>query len=124
MAAAATATVLCPGWAAAAVPGADDGRWFYEATGLAELHERTTGAGVTIAVLDEAVNLEVADLAGADVQPHEPSYCAAEEGGEAYPATSVEAVAKHTTSIATMIVGTDAGAGGAAGIPGWLPERP
>lgn len=107
--------------AGAAVAGADDGRWYYEATGLAELHQRTTGSGVTIAVLDEAVNPAVADLTGADVQPHEPSYCAAEPGGEPYPATSTEAVAQHTTSIATMLVGTDAGTGGAPGIPGVAP---
>ncbi|NHT17517.1 S8 family serine peptidase [Cellulomonas sp. IC4_254] len=115
------ATMLGSGWAAASNPGAEDGRWYYEATGLADLHQRTTGTGITIAVLDEAVNLAAADLVGADVQPHEPSYCAAEEGGAAYPATSTEALAKHTTSIATMLVGTDAGVGGAPGIPGVAP---
>ncbi|WP_217616389.1 S8 family serine peptidase [Cellulomonas sp. GbtcB1] len=114
-------TILTAGSATAAVPGADDGRWYVEATGLPELHQRTTGTGITIAVLDEAVNPAVADLVGADVQPHEPSYCAADAGGEAYPATSTEAVAKHTTSIATMLVGTDAGTGGAPGIPGVAP---
>lgn len=117
----AAVALLAAPTAGAAVPGADDGRWYYEATGLAELHQRTTGSGVTIAVLDEAVNPAVADLVGADVQPHEPSYCAAEAGGEAYPATSTEAVAQHTTSIATMLVGTDAGTGGAPGIPGVAP---
>lgn len=117
----AAATVVTPAAGVAAVPGADDGRWYVEATGLTELHQRTTGAGITIAVLDEAVNPAAADLVGADVLPHEPSYCAAEPDGQAYPATSTEALAKHTTSIATMLVGTDAGSGGAPGIPGVAP---
>lgn len=117
----ATGALLVAPTAHAAVPGSDDGRWYYEATGLAEIHQRTTGTGITIAVLDEAVNPGVADLAGADVQPHAPSYCAAEPGGEAYPATSAEPVAQHTTSIATMIAGTDVGTGGAPGIPGVAP---
>jgi hypothetical protein len=115
------AGVLSPVTAAASVPGADDGRWYYEATGLAELHERTTGEGVTVAVLDGRVNTAAPDLVGADVQPHEPSYCAAEEGGTAYPGTTSDADAKHATSIATMISGTDAGVAGAEGIPGVAP---
>jgi hypothetical protein len=117
----AVVALVAPAAAGAAVPGAEDGRWYYEATGLADLHQRTTGEGVTIAVIDEAVNPAVADLGGADVQPHEPSYCAAQPGGEAYPATSTEPVAEHTTSIVTMLVGTDAGVGGAPGIPGVAP---
>lgn len=107
--------------ALAAVPGADDGRWYYEATSIADLHQQTTGKGITVAVLDGVVNTAVGDLAGADVQPHEPSYCAAEPGGEPYPATSTDPDARHTTSIATMLVGTDAGLGGQPGIPGIAP---
>ncbi|NHT17519.1 S8 family serine peptidase [Cellulomonas sp. IC4_254] len=107
--------------ALAAVPGADDGRWYYEATGMADIHQTTTGQGITVAVLDGRVNTGVADLAGADVQPHEPSYCAAEPGGEAYPATTTDPDAQHATSIATMLVGTDAGLAGQPGIPGLAP---
>lgn len=116
-----TAGVLSPLSPAVAAPGTDDGRWYYEATGLAELHQRTTGDGVTIAVLDGRVNTAAPDLVGADVQPHEPSYCAADEGGAAYPGTTSDADAKHATSIATMIAGTDAGVAGAEGIPGVAP---
>lgn len=115
------AIVLSPAAATAAVPGIEDGRWYYEATGLSELHQRTTGEGVTVAVLDGRVNTAVAELAGADVQPHEPSYCAAEEGGTAYPATTTEPDGEHATSIATMLVGQDAGIGGEPGIPGVAP---
>jgi subtilisin family serine protease len=102
-------------------PSADDGRWYYSATGLAELHQRTTGEGVTIALLDGRVNTAVSDLAGADIQPHEPSYCAAEAGGTAYPGTTSEADAKHATSMATMLVGRDSGVAGQKGIPGVAP---
>lgn len=107
--------------AQAAVPGADDGRWYFEATGMADIHQSTTGQGITVAVLDGRVNLGVPDLAGADIQPHEPSYCAAEPGGQPYPATSTDADAQHATSIATMLVGTDAGLPGEPGIPGIAP---
>lgn len=112
-----------PGTAAASAvaPNADDGRWYYSATGLAELHERTTGDGITVALLDGPVNPAVADLAGADIQPHEPSYCAAEQGGAAYPATSAGADAEHSTSIATMLAGQDVGIGNEPGIPGVAP---
>jgi hypothetical protein len=114
-------SAVSPIWAGAASPNADDGRWYYSATSLAELHERTTGEGITVAVLDGRVNTQVADLAGADVQPHEPSFCAAEPGGPAYPGTSTDADGKHATSMATMLVGQDVGSGGTAGIPGVAP---
>lgn len=118
---AATTVVAAGGSALAAVAGADDGRWYYEATGMADIHQSTTGDGITVAVLDGRVNSAVADLTGADVQPHEPSYCAAETGGQPYPATSTDADAQHATSIATMLVGTDAGLSGQPGIPGIAP---
>jgi hypothetical protein len=102
-------------------PSADDGRWYYSATGLAELHQRTTGEGVTIALLDGRVNTTVNDLAGADIQPHEPSYCAAEAGGVAYPGTTSEADGRHATSMATMLVGRDSGIAGQKGVPGVAP---
>lgn len=107
--------------AAAVAPNADDGRWYYSATGLAELHQRTTGEGITVALLDGRVNPDVVDLAGADVQPHEPSYCAAEAGGPAYPATSADPDAEHSTSMATMLAGHDVGIGNEPGIPGVAP---
>lgn len=107
--------------AAAVAPNADDGRWYYSATGLAELHQRTTGEGITVALLDGRVNPDVVDLAGADVQPHEPSYCAAEAGGPAYPATSADPDAEHSTSMATMLAGQDVGIGNEPGIPGVAP---
>ncbi|WP_158374804.1 S8 family peptidase [Cellulosimicrobium cellulans] len=117
----AAAAAASPAAAVAAVPGSDDGRWYYEATGLAEIHQRTTGEGVTVAVLDGRVNTAAPDLAGADVQPHEPAYCAPEVGGEPYAATTTDPDGRHATSMATMIAGTDAGTGGAEGIPGVAP---
>ncbi|WP_431838307.1 S8 family peptidase [Cellulomonas sp. Y8] len=118
---AATLAVSGAAGAVAVAPNADDGRWYYSATGLAELHQRTTGEGITVALLDGRVNPAAADLAGADVQPHEPAYCAAERGGTAYPATTTDADAEHSTSMATMLVGQDAGVGGQPGIPGVAP---
>ena len=107
--------------ASAAVPGADDGRWYYEATSMAEIHQRTTGEGITVALVDGPVNTAVSDLAGADIRPHEPSYCAETQGGEPYPATSATPDARHATSMATVLVGSDAGLDGQPGIPGIAP---
>ncbi|MBD3779961.1 MAG: S8 family serine peptidase [Micrococcales bacterium] len=107
--------------ASAAVPGADDGRWYYEATSMAEIHQRTTGEGITVALVDGPVNVDVSDLAGADIRPHEPSYCAETPGGEPYPATSATPDARHATSMATVLVGSDAGLDGQPGIPGIAP---
>lgn len=107
--------------ASAAVPGVDDGRWYYEATSMAEIHQRTTGEGITVALVDGRVNTEVADLVGADIRPHEPSYCADAAGGDPYPGTSTGPDAGHATSMATVLVGRDAGLDGQPGIPGIAP---
>lgn len=107
--------------ASAAVPGADDGRWYYEATSMAEIHQRTTGEGITVALVDGRVNSDVSELAGADIHPHEPSYCAETTGGDPYPGTSTEPDARHATSMATLLVGRDAGLDGQPGIPGVAP---
>jgi hypothetical protein len=107
--------------AAVAATDTGDGRWYYDIPRLAEVHQQTTGTGITIGLVDGRINTAVPDLAGADVQVREPSYCAAVEGGEAYPAVTTEPDAEHATSMATMLVGTDAGLNGQPGIPGVAP---
>lgn len=107
--------------AALAATDSGDGRWYYDIPRLAEVHQQTTGAGITIGLIDGRINTAVPDLVGADVQVHEPSYCAPVEGGEAYPAITTDPDAEHATSMATMLVGTDAGMNGQRGIPGVAP---
>jgi hypothetical protein len=111
---------LAPLPAFAAADGSD-GRWYYDIPRLAEVHQQTTGSGITIGLIDGRINTAVPDLVGADIQVHEPSYCADVEGGPAHPATTTEPDAAHTTSIAAMIAGTDTGLDGARGIPAVAP---
>ena len=112
--------VVTPSTVHAAADGSD-GRWYYDIPRLAEVHQRTTGTGITIGLIDGRINTAVPDLVGADITVHEPSYCAAVEGGEAYPAITTEPDAEHATSMATMLVGRDAGLSGQPGIPGVAP---
>jgi hypothetical protein len=112
--------LLAPTPALASAHGGD-GRWYYDIPRLAEVHQQTAGSGITIGLIDGRINTAVPDLVGADIQVHEPSYCAAVEGGEAYPAITTEPDAEHATSMATMLVGTDAGTDGQPGIPGVAP---
>jgi subtilisin family serine protease len=111
---------------AAAAPAAsaadDDGLWYYTGSGMAELHQQTRGEGVTIAILDSQINASIPDLAGADLQIHEPSYCAETEGGPALPATTTESRANHGTGVASVLVGTGAGIAGQPGVLGVAPE--
>jgi hypothetical protein len=106
----------------ATATGEDDGLWYFEASGMEQIHESARGAGVTIAVLDSQINTDVPDLAGVDLEVHEPSYCAATEGGAAVSAASVAPEADHGTAVASMIVGTGAGIGGQPGIVGIAPD--
>lgn len=120
-AAAVLGALLAPGTASAAADNGD-GRWYYDIPRLAEVHQQTTGSGITIGLLDGRINTAVPDLVGADVQVHEPSYCAAVEGGEAYPAVTTDPDARHATSMASLLVGTDTGLAGEPGVPGVAPD--
>jgi hypothetical protein len=112
--------LLAPTPALAAADGGD-GRWYYDIPRLAEVHQQTTGSGITIGLIDGRINTAVPDLVGADIQVHEPSYCAAVEGGDASPAVTTDRDARHATSIASLLVGTDAGLAGEPGVPGVAP---
>ena len=106
---------------AAAGSDIDGGLWYYSATGLEEVHQTTTGEGVQIALIDGLVNPGVPELAGTNLTVHEPAYCAAEEGGPAMPATSTEPGARHTTSMASILIGNDTGIGGERSVRGVAP---
>lgn len=94
------------GAAQAAAATSDDGLWYYSQSGMEQLHQTTTGEGVTIAVLDTAINPDSPELAGADVQVHEPSYCATESGEPALPASGDGPTTQHGTSMTSLLVGS------------------
>jgi subtilisin family serine protease len=107
---------------AGAATDPDDGLWYVRDSHLDEIHRTSRGEGITVAVLDSQINPAFADLVEADLEVHEPAYCAAEEGGPALPATSTGPEADHATGIAAMLVGTGAGIDGQPGIPGVAPD--
>lgn len=115
------AAAVVVGTPAAAVDD-DDGLWYYTATGMADLHERTTGKGVQVAVVDTAIWPEAGDLAGASVRVHEPSFCAEEILGDPLPAAQRTAGAAHGTNMTSLIVGTGKGENGQPGILGVAPD--
>lgn len=117
----AAALVLAAAPAATATTD-EDGLWYYRAAAMDQLHQESRGEGITIALIDSQLNVAFPDLVGADIEVHEPSYCATEKGGPALPATSTEPTANHGTGLASLLVGTGVGVNGQAGIPGIAPD--
>ncbi|WP_456826241.1 S8 family peptidase [Cellulomonas sp. P5_E12] len=126
---AAAATALLLGLLSATASGAlaaddpirEQGLWYYNQTGMADIHQRTTGTGVTVAVIDGPINPQSADLAGTDVTTHEPAYCAEAEGGPPIATVTTSAAAEHATAMSTILLGTGAGVGGQPGTLGIAP---
>jgi subtilisin family serine protease len=118
------ATVLVVS-AATAIPAAadpaTDGFWYFDLTRVSEAHDAgVTGAGITIAVIDSQVNLEVPTLQGADIQV-QPSMCWDDDGSPISP-TSTDLLAEHGTNIVSYLVGTGAGYAGQTGVKGVAPD--
>lgn len=103
--------------AAAASPDERYGKdaWWYKAMGIADAHKISTGKGVTVAVIDEALDPTVPELRGQDVTPVG-NFCA---GGP----TRTGAGASHGTSISVNIVGSGRGTlPGGRGVAGIAPD--
>lgn len=115
---AATALLAAP---ASAADGTDGGLWYYTATGMEEVHQTTTGEGVRIALIDGLVNPGAPELAGTNLTVREPAYCAAEPDGPALAAASTAPAARHTTSMASILLGNGTGIGGEPSVRGVAP---
>ncbi len=113
--------------AAVAAPGVSSwqqGQWWVEASGLRARHAAgITGAGVDIALIDGPVSPEVPDLVGQDVRPTLSSCGEVNaDQGPLSPSVALGAVSFHTTSIASVLVGSGRGNGpGGTGILGVAP---
>lgn len=105
--------------AAAGTDATDQGLWYLTTTGVAEAHERTTGEGITIAVIDGPVNPAAPDLVGTDLVVG-PGHCGSAPGAPSNQ-TSTDLDAEHATAITSLILGTGAGAGGEPGTRGVAP---
>ena len=113
--------VLAASAAPAAATPDEDLLWYYNLLGYEEIHSSgITGEGVTIAVIDSPINLEVPTLQGADIRVQE-SPCL-DENGARRPGTSTDwALADHGTNVVSYIVGTGAGYEGQTGVKGVAP---
>ncbi|KIP51921.1 S8/S53 family peptidase [Leucobacter komagatae] len=112
---------------AEAAPLAPDERssalWYADGLRFDELQARgATGEGVKIAVIDAALNPDVAELAGANITV-KGSYCAFPDTGTPVPAVSDDvARAGHGTSVVAMLVGNGTSADGGPGTRGIVPD--
>ncbi|WP_196804558.1 S8 family serine peptidase [Cellulomonas sp. URHD0024] len=121
MRAVAVAAVMVPVGAALLGAAADPqgGLWYYNDSGMDTIHKSTTGAGVTIAVLDTPLNPNAPDLAGLDITSA--GACATKDGGPALPSTGTDVSAQHATGMISLIIGTGAGVPGQPGVKGVAP---
>ncbi|QCB94239.1 S8 family peptidase [Cellulomonas shaoxiangyii] len=122
-AALAAAALLGTGLAAPAAAATQDGTWWYSGMGVAEVHAQgATGAGVTVAVIDDGIFPGMSYLADADVQVHEPSFCADDTDTPIPAARPLEQVAWHGTTVTGFLVGNGRGADGGQSIAGVAPD--
>lgn len=117
------ALIVASALPAAAAADPNDGQWYVGPYQIKESHAQgIDGSGVTIAVVDSAINLDVPQLQGADIEVKEPSLCYGPDGAEK-PATSDDpATAFHATNVVSYIVGNGSGDGGRQGITGIAPK--
>lgn len=96
-----------------------DALWYLTETGVEEVHARTTGEGITIAVIDGPVNPAAPDLVGANLVVR-PSFCHSQDGVTPSE-TSDRPDADHATGTVALLIGTGAGVNGQPGIRGVAP---
>lgn len=94
-----------------------DGLWYFTDTGIPDIHASgITGQGVTVAIIDSPINLDVADLADANILPRTGEVCPGFTGVE------VSERARHGTAMASLIVGNGEGIDDEPGVLGVAPD--
>ena len=81
-----------------------------------------TGEGVTIAVIDEAINTEVPELAGADVEVRGTTCVDAGTGEPAQIESTDPEISEHGTNVVSMLVGSGTAEDGGPGATGIAPD--
>jgi len=121
----ATVGVLALTLGAASTASADqvsDGLWYYTAFHVQAAHDAGfTGAGVTIAVIDDQLYPGLPEFVGADIVP-QPALGCKDLQGNPIPTTSSDLVAWHGTNVTALIAGSGVGYGGARGVQGVAPK--
>jgi subtilisin family serine protease len=100
---------------------ATEGLWYFDALHVQDAHDAGfTGEGVTIAVLDTPINLDLPTLRGADIELGQQPDCYAD--GAPVPVESTDiAEAVHGTNVVALLVGSGAGEGGSVSVKGVAP---
>lgn len=98
-----------------------EGLWYFDALHVQDAHDAGfTGEGVTIAVLDTPINLDLPTLRGADIELGQQPDCYAD--GSPVPVESTDiAEAVHGTNVVALLVGSGAGEGGSVSVKGVAP---
>ncbi|WP_053387142.1 S8 family serine peptidase [Leucobacter japonicus] len=96
--------------------------WYTERLKFDQIREQgLTGEGITIAVIDDAINLDAAELQGADVEVRG-QFCRDRATGEEFLPTTDDPARAHGTSVVSMLVGNGVAADGGAGTQGIVPD--
>lgn len=100
-----------------------EGLWYLDQLGIpAARAEGLTGEGVHIAVVDIGINLQAAELQGANISV-KGGYCLNQDTGVPFPADSTDPeIAGHGTNVVASIVGSGRAQDGSVGATGIAPK--
>lgn len=91
-------------------------------TGFDELASQgLDGEGITIAVIDDAINLSVPELAGADIEVRG-QFCKPRSAEQGLPAETSDPARYHGTNVVSMLVGNGRAGDGGKGTRGIAPK--
>src|SRR5690554_3957422 len=108
--------------ATAATPLEDEGLWYFERFLVQDANDAgITGEGVTIAMIDSPVNLEIPTLADADIRVQDP-VCIHADGSRPMPTSTDFETADHGTAVLSLLVGSGDGFPGQTGVKGIAPD--
>ena len=97
-----------------------DGLWYFDWYHIQDLHDQgIDGSGVTIAMIDSPINVDVPTLQGARITPIPLLGCT--DGSTPVLTSTDPAIAMHGTNVASFIVGSGAGYPGQTGVKGIAP---
>lgn len=98
------------------------GLWYADRMKFDQIREQgLTGSGVTIAVVDDAINLDAPELQGADIEVRG-QFCRNRATGDSPPAVSDELARSHGTNVVSMLVGNGVAGDGGLGTQGIVPN--
>ena len=99
-----------------------DDLWYFNVFHVQAAHDAGyTGAGVTIAVIDDQLYPGLPEFAGADIEPQAATGCKDSNGG-VIPTTTADFAAFHGAGVTSLIVGSGVGYSGGRGVKGVAPK--